>query len=107
MFGGKFNRDAFHRTLSNVKSHISNGYHRTKQFLGHVDNGIRTAKHIYSALAPAIEHYGGGHINKHVIKGIGGYEQMRNKVMDAHDNAIQHVNQAIGGVKKGRVSIGI
>ena len=107
MFGGKFSKDAFHRTVHNVKNHISNGYHKTKQFLGHLDHGVRVAKQVYSALAPAIEHYGGGQINKHVIKGLGGYEQMRNKVMDAHDNAIQHVNQAIGGVKKGRVSIGI
>ena len=107
MFGGKFSKEAFHRTISNVKHHISNGYHKTKQFLGHVDNGIRTAKHIYSALAPAIEHYGGGQVNKHVIKGIGGYEQMRNKVMDAHDNALQHVNNTISGIKKGRVSIGL
>ena len=107
MFGGKFNKDAFHRTVNSVKSHISNGYHKTKQFLGHVDNGIRTAKHIYAALAPAIEHYGGGHVNKHVIKGLGGYEQMRNKVMDAHDNAVQHVNQVTGKLKKQGVSIGL
>jgi hypothetical protein len=68
---------------------------------------MRVAKQVYSALAPAIEHYGGGHVNKHVIKGIGGYEQMRNKVMDAHDNALQHVNQVTGSLKKAKVNIGI
>ena len=107
MFGGKFTREAFHKTIHSLKNHISHGYHKTKQFLGHVDHGVRVAKHIYSALAPSIEHYGGGHINKHVIKGIGGYEQLRNKVMDAHDEALKNVNQVAGSLKKGRVNIGI
>ena len=107
MFGGKFSRDSFHRAYNGIKSHISHGYYRAKHFLGHVDNGIRTAKHVFSAIAPVIEHYGGGHVNKHVTKGIGGYEQLRNKVMDAHDNALQHVNQVTGNLKKAKINIGL
>ena len=107
MFGGKFTRDTFHRTVHSIKSHIAHGYHKAKHFLGHVDNGLRVAKNVYSAVAPAIEHYGGSHINKHVIKGIGGYEQLRNKVMDAHDSALQHVNQVTGNLKKARTNIGL
>jgi hypothetical protein len=107
MFGGKLTRDSLHRTVSNIKSHIAHGYHKAKSFLGHVDHGVRVAKQVYSALAPAIEHYGGGHVNKHVIKGIGGYDQLRNKVMDAHDSALQHVNQVTGHLKKSKISIGL
>ena len=107
MFGGKFSKESFHRTFSQVKNHMSRGYHSTKQFLGHVDNGIRVAKHIYSALAPAIEHYTGGQVNKHVIRGLGGYEQLRNKVMDSHDTALNHVNQVVGGLKGAGVHIGL
>ena len=107
MFGGKLSKESLHRTFSQVKHHISRGYHSTKQFLGHVDNGIRVAKHIYSALAPAIEHYAGGQVNKHVIRGLGGYEQLRNKVMDSHDTALNHVNQVVGGLKGAGVHIGL
>jgi len=107
MFGGKFTKEAFHRTFDKVKHHLSNGYNKTKQFLGNVDNGVKVAKHVYAALAPAIEHYGGGHLNKHVIKGLGGYEQLRNKVMDTHGTAVNHVNQVVGQLKKGGIHIGI
>ena len=107
MFGGKLTRESFHKAIHSVKNNISHGYHKTKQLLGHLDHGVRVAKQVYSALAPAIEHYGGGHLNKHVIKGIGGYEQIRNKVMDAHDNALQHVNQVTGNLRKAKVNIGI
>jgi hypothetical protein len=107
MFGGKFNKEAFHRTFSNVKNHLSKGYHKTKEFLGNVNHGMNVAKQVYAAMAPAIEHYGGGHINKHVIKGLGAYEQMRNKVMDSHGTAANHVNQIVGQLKKGGIHIGI
>jgi len=107
MFGGKLTRESFQKAVHSVKNNLSHGYHKTKQFLGHIDHGMRVAKQVYSALAPAREHYGGKHINKHVIKGIGGYEQLRNKVMDAHDNALQHVNQAVGTLRKSKVNIGL
>ena len=107
MFGGKFSKESMHRTFNQVKHHVSRGYHSTKQFLGHVDNGVKVEKHIYSAVAPAIEHYAGGHVNKHIMKGLGGYEQLRNKVMDSHDTALQNVNQVAGSLKKSGVHIGL
>jgi len=107
MFGGKLTKESFHRVVNKVKGHIHNGYHKTKNFLGHVDHGIRVAKQVYSALQPAIEHYGGGAINKHVMKGVGGYDQLRSKVMDAHDTALNHVNQVAGTLKKAKVNIGL
>jgi len=58
MFGGKFTKTASHRTVRSLKNNVAHRYHKTKQFLGHVDHGIRVAKQVYSALAAAIEHYG-------------------------------------------------
>ena len=55
--------------------------------LHNVDSGIRTAKTVYSVLAPYIERYGGSHINKHAVKAIGNYEGIRHKVMEGHDKA--------------------
>ena len=107
MFGSKFSKEAFHRGLNNVKNHLNSGYHKTKEFLGNINHGVNVAKQVYAAMAPAIEHYGGGRINKHVIKGLGGYEQLRNKIMDAHGTASNHVNQITGQLKKGGISIGI
>ena len=39
MFGDKFKHH-----MGNIKHHLGQAYHKTKQFLGQVDNGIRVAK---------------------------------------------------------------
>ena len=107
MFGGKFTHQNFARGLQHLKGHITSGYHHTKNFLGNVDNAYRTAKKVYSIVAPHLEHYGGSNINKHVIKAIGGYENVRNKVKDAHDTVAHHVGKVSGDLKKANINIGI
>ena len=104
---GKISRESIARTVSNVKGHLHRGYHRAKNILGHVDQGIRVAKQVYSALAPTIDHLGGGGLHKHVVKAIGGYENIKSKVMDAHDTTGHHVNQVVGNLKKAIPSIGL
>ena len=67
---------------------------------------IRQQK-VYSIAAPVIEHMGGSKVNKNVIKAMGGYEQVRNKVMDVHDTVFNNVNQVAGELKKANIRIGI
>ena len=70
MFGQKWNnhiRNSFH----NVKSHLGHAYSNTKQFLGHVDNGVRFAKKAFAVVAPLIDKYAGGHVNKKIMDGSG------------------------------------
>jgi hypothetical protein len=55
MFGVKINKQRLNSILSNVKSHLNNGYHNTKSFLNHVDTGVRTAKQLYAIVEPIIE----------------------------------------------------
>jgi hypothetical protein len=107
MFGGKLTPHHIARGFQNLKHHITSGYHHTKNFLGNVDNAYKTAKKVYSIVAPHLEHFGGGNINKHVVKAIGGYEHVRNKVKDAHDNVAHHVNKVGGDLKKANINIGI
>ena len=107
MFGGKFTHQNFARGLQHLKGHITSGYQHTKNFLGNVDNAYRTAKKVYSIVAPHLEHFGGGNINKHVIKAIGGYENVRNKVKDAHDTVAHHVGKVGGDLRKANINIGI
>ena len=84
---GKVNKHHFQIFYNSAKHHLGNAYHNTKNFLNNVDHGIRTAKTVYGVLAPYIEQYAGSHINKHAVKAIGHYEDIRNKVMDTHDKA--------------------
>jgi hypothetical protein len=111
MFGGKITTQGLRNVFNNVKNHATMGYHKTREFLGNVDHGFKMAKRIYGAIAPVINNVAGTHhakaINNHVMKAVGGYEQMRNKVMDAHDAVAQNVGQAVGGLRKAGVHINL
>ena len=107
MFGGKLTHQSFARGFQNLKHHITSGYHHTKNFLGNVDNAYKTAKKVYSIVAPHLEHFGAGGVNKHVIKAIGGYENVRNKVADAQDTIAHHVGKVHGDLKKANINKGI
>ena len=107
MFGGKFNHQAFANGFRSLKGHISNGYQQTKHFLGNVNQAYNTAKKIYSIAAPHIDALGGANVNRNVIKAMGGSEQVRHKVMDAHDNVAHRVNQVSKDLRKATVHIGL
>ena len=107
MFGGKINKHSIAQAFGKLKRHVGNRYQKTKHFLGQVDQGIHMAKKVYGALAPVIDHYSGGSANKHIMKAIGGYEHLRNKVMDTHDTAVNNVNQVVGHLKKRVPELGL
>ena len=102
MFGGKLKQH-----FGNIKHHLGQTYHKTKHFLGQVDNGVRIAKKVYGVLAPVIDHFGGGATNKHVMKAIGGYDTLRNKIMDTHETVHHNVNQVVGNLKKKIPELGL
>ena len=97
MFGDKFKHH-----MGNIKHHLGQTYHKTKHFLGQVDNGIRVAKKIYGVVAPVIDHFSGGatqNAHKHVMKAIGGYESLRNKVMDTNETVHHNIQQVHSQLK--------
>ena len=78
-----------------TKQHVQHAFNKTKGFLGHayhhtkgfntVDHGFRAAKQIDHAVAPLVDNYASNHSNQihhHVNKAIGGYENIRNKVIE-------------------------
>jgi hypothetical protein len=107
MFGGKITNHSVAHAVGRLKHHIGNTYRRTKHFLGQVDHGVQIAKKVYGAVAPVLEHHGGGQANKHIMKAIGGYEHLRNKVMDTHDTVGNNVNQVVGHLKKRVPELGL
>jgi len=98
MFGGKFGNH-----MSNLKNTFGRGYAHVKNVLGHVDRGVSIAKKVYAILAPALDHYGGGGLHQHAVKAIGGYEHIRNKVMDGH----QATQKVVGALKKAIPELGL
>ena len=104
---GKFLQHDLKRSLINVKNHLSNGYNQSKRFCGQIDSGMSTAKKIFGVLAPVIEQYGGGHFNKQAIKALGGYEQIRGKVVDEHEGAKRQYDNVVSGLAKQGIGIGL
>jgi hypothetical protein len=104
MFGKISRRDVAHH-LNRAKNFLGSAYHQTRNFLGDVDHGVRTFKQIYGALAPVLESYGVNPANKHVMKALNGYDNIRNNVMENHDRVINDVNNIKNNLVKKKVNL--
>lgn len=85
MFGYKITKDSVMKHMKNMKSHLGTAYNNTKNILNGVDSGMRIAKKAYAVLAPVIDQYVGSNASKAIMKGITGYDSLRNKIMEGHD----------------------
>ncbi len=103
MFGQKITREGVMRAFGNAKKFLGHTYHQTKNVLGHLDHGVAVAKKVYSVLQPVIESLGGNGSHKHVMKALGGYENIRDKVIDTHENAMN----TYGRLKRGVPELGL
>ena len=107
----KFTKQNFMNTMNKTKSFMGNAYHHTKSFLGHVDNGMRVAKKVYSILEPSIAHFAGEsrhrNINHNVMKAVTGYDDIRHKIINHHDTIENHARGIGEKFKKAGLSIGM
>ena len=88
----------FQRTLRNVKSHIGNTYNHMKNIAHTVNHGFNIAKQAYAIVEPVIRHIAGNnHLHHHAMKAIGGYENLRNQVVEANHHAV-NVGHKLGGI---------
>ena len=108
-FGQKFG--SYLKTgFGNVKNFLGNAYTKTKDTLGSLDRTFGDIKKIYGTVAPAIqdlapEQAQGGlnKISQFMMKGVQGYENIRNKIDDAENQMIGKVGDVmskVGGVQQ-------
>ena len=108
-FGQKF--ESYLTTgFGNVKNFLGNAYTKTKATLGSLDRTFGDIKKIYGTVAPAIqdlapEQAKGGinKINQFMMKGVQGYENIRNRIDDAESQMIGKVGDVmskVGGVQQ-------
>jgi rRNA processing protein Gar1 len=108
-FGQKFG--SYLKTgFGNVKNFLGNAYTKTKDTLGSLDRTFGDIKKIYGTVAPALqdlapEQAQGGlnKINQFMMKGVQGYENIRNKIDDAESQMIGKVGDVmskVGGVQQ-------
>ena len=108
-FGQKFG--SYLKTgFGNVKNFLGNAYTKTKDTLGSLDRTFGDIKKIYGTVAPAIqdlapEQAQGGlnKMNQFMMKGVQGYENIRNRIDDAESQMIGKVGDVmskVGGVQQ-------
>ena len=108
-FGQKFG--SYLKTgFGNVKNFLGNAYTKTKDTLGSLDRTFGDIKKIYGTVAPAIqdlapEQAQGGlnKMNQFMMKGVQGYENIRNKIDDAESQMVGKVGDVmskVGGVQQ-------
>ena len=105
-----FHKMNFGKHFNNVKNFIGQGYHHGKRFLGHLDNAYRTGAEIYKIMEPALQKVAPetiGHANRHLNKLDNNYNNIKNKVLDAHGQAEHHINDISGKLKSKNIHIGI
>ena len=65
---GKITKQQVSHHFNKAKNFLGHAYNHTKNCLGDVDQGVRTVKSIYGAVAPILESYGVNTNNKHIMK---------------------------------------
>ena len=94
----KFSNHIFNRTMRNVKNHIGNSYNHMKRIASHIDHGFNIAKQAYAIVEPVIRHIAGNnHLHHHAMKAIGGYENLRDKVVEANHHVV-NAGGRLGGL---------
>ena len=83
-----------------AKNHISEAYKHGRSFLSKVDYGFQIAKKLHSALAPALKDAG---VHHHTKKAISDFENVRGKVMGAHESA----ERVVHAVKRSVPELGL
>ena len=66
-----------------------------ENILGSIDNGIKIAKHAYGVISPLLDKYASQHsnsINKSVMNAVKGYDDIKHKVLENHDNSYNDYN---------------
>ena len=87
----------WHKNIQHkLKTFLGKSYHTGKNFLGHVDHAYRTARKVYSIAQPALEHFAPETkrvLDKNLSKAANDYEEVRHKVVDAHDKISKHLKK--------------
>ena len=108
-FGQKFG--SYLKTgFGNVKNFLGNAYTKTKDTLGSLDRTFGDIKTIYGTVAPAIQDLapsqaqgGLNKLDKIMMQGVQGYENIRNRIDDAESQMIGKVGDVmsrVGGVQQ-------
>ena len=102
---GKLNRHHLNTIYNDTKKHLGNVYHHTKICLGHIDNGINVGRTIFSVIQPYLEEYGQNNLNKHAMKALTQYYDIKKRVVDTHDKVETGLNDITVKLKRKNIIV--
>ena len=104
---GKINKHSLVQGFHKAKQFIGHAYGKTKNFLNDVDYGVRLLKKVYGAVSPILDQYGDNGVNKHVMKAINGYDNIRHRILDSHDEISDHLHKIRCKLNKNKVKFNL
>ena len=103
---GKVTKQQVHHHFNRAKDFLGKAYHHTRNFLGDIDDGVRTFKNIYSAVAPVLDSYGlNAGKNSHIMKALSGYDTIRNNVVEKHERVVNDINKVKKNLSKKNITL--
>ena len=95
MFGHKFKKEHLMHAFNKAKNFVGEAYSKSKNVLDNIDNGIKIGKQIYSSIGLLLDKYLGNHskaIHDNVMHGISKYDDIKQSVVENHDNSYNEYN---------------
>ena len=99
MFGLKFTKPNVSSILSKSRDFLGRAYNTTKNVLGEIHNGVNTFRTIYDAVAPVFLNNSNQQVSRgarlldgYYGKGMSHYDNIRNKVVSAHDDLTNRIS---------------
>ena len=81
--------------FNKAKHFVGEAYSKSKNVINNIDSGIKIGKHSYSSISPLLDKYLGNHskaIHDNVMHEITKYDDIKNKVLENHDNLYNDYN---------------
>ena len=95
MLGNKITKQHIIKAFNNTRNFLGGAYSHGKNILGSIDNGIKIAKHAYGVISPLLDKYASNHsnsIHKSVMNAVKGYDDIKHKALETHDNLYNDYN---------------
>ena len=83
-----------------AKNYATNTYNHSRNFLSKADRVYQIVKKVHGALAPALKDAG---VHKHTKKALNSFDEIRGKVMGAHESA----ERVVHSVKRAVPELGL
>ena len=95
MLGNKITKQHIIKAFNNTRNFLGGAYSNGKHIFNSIDNGLKIAKHAYGVISPLLDKYASNHsnsIHKSVMNAVKGYDDIKHKALETHDNLYNDYN---------------